>query len=42
VMLAHGIHSFAPGSQLAAYLEPDDVLRFNSDGSAMARQLEAA
>lgn len=42
VMLAHGIHSFAPGSQITAYLEPDDVLRFSGDGSAMARQLEAA
>ncbi len=42
VMLAHGIHTYAPGSQLTVYLEPEDVLRFHSDGSAMARGLEAA
>jgi len=42
VMLAHGIHTFAPGAQLTVYLEPEDVLRFRSDGSAMSRELEAA
>ncbi|HOY78951.1 MAG TPA: ABC transporter ATP-binding protein [Hyphomonadaceae bacterium] len=42
VMLAHGVHAFAPGSQLTVYLEPDDVLRFRADGSAMTLAAEAA
>lgn len=42
VMLTHGVHAFAPRSQLTAYLEPDDVLRFRADGSAMAIAAEAA
>jgi glycerol transport system ATP-binding protein len=41
VMLTHGVQSFAPGSQITAYLEPDDVLRFHADGSAMAPRLAA-
>ena len=41
-MLAHGVHAFAPGSQLTVYLEPDDVLRFRADGSAMTLAAEAA
>jgi len=42
VMLAHGIHAFAVGSQLTVYLEPDDILRFSADGAAIAHTAEAA
>lgn len=42
VMLTHGIREFAPGARLTAYLEPDDVIRFRGDGSAMPHQTKAA
>jgi glycerol transport system ATP-binding protein len=42
VMLTHGVHRFAPGSRLTVYLEPADVMRFQSDGSAIAPAREAA
>ncbi len=42
VMLAHGVHRFEPGAKLTVYLEPDDVMRFHTNGSAMVATPEAA
>ena len=42
VMLTHGVHRFEPGSRVTVYLEPEDVMRFNANGLAMASASEAA
>ena len=42
VMLTHGVHRFEPGANVTVYLEPEDVLRFLADGTAMAPVTEAA
>lgn len=41
VMLAHGIHSFAPGTSLTVYVEPEDVMQFAADGLAIHAPAEA-
>lgn len=41
VMLAHGIHAFAPGDSLTAYLEPADILMFDANGAALPQPVEA-
>lgn len=42
VMLARGIHSFAPGTSLTVYVEPEDVMQFDDAGRAIRPQREAA
>ncbi len=42
VMLARGVHAFAPGSPLAVHVEPDDILEFGTDGAALGPVAEAA
>ncbi len=42
VMLTHGVHRFEPGSRLTVYLEPEDVLRFDAVGRAIAPATEVA
>ena len=42
VMLTHGVQVFAPGAQVAVYLEPADVLQFDAEGRAMTAQRKAA
>ncbi len=42
VMLTHGVHRFEPGSKVTVYLEPDDVMRFHTNGVAMPSAAEAA
>jgi len=32
VMLAHGVHAFAPGTSLRVYVEPQDVMLFDAQG----------
>lgn len=42
VMLTHGVHRFEPGSGVTAYLETQDVLRFDREGAAIVGAREAA
>ena len=35
-MLTHGVRDFTPGSHITVYLEPEDVMRFHTNGVAMA------
>ena len=42
VMLARGIHLFAPGTSLTVYVEPDDVMQFDATGAAIHTRREAA
>ena len=42
VMLARGIHTFAPGTSLTVYVEPEDIMQFDADGRAILPRREAA
>jgi glycerol transport system ATP-binding protein len=42
VVLAHGIHAFAPGTALTVYVEPGDVMQFDAAGRAIRPQAQAA
>ncbi len=42
VMLARGIHAFAPGTSLTVYVEPEDVMQFDAAGQAIRPRREAA
>ena len=42
VMLTHGVQTFTPGTQVAVYLEPSDVMQFDADGRAMTTVRKAA
>jgi len=42
VMLARGIHTFAPGTFLTVYVEPDDMMQFDAAGRAIPSKREAA
>jgi glycerol transport system ATP-binding protein len=42
VMLTHGVQAFTPGEQVSVFLEPSDVMQFQSDGRAMTPVREAA